>query len=222
MPLQTAVVIGATGLTGGLVVQELLNDPAFGQVLVLVRGGFALVHPKLTVKTVDFTNMDDFKNKLGQGSVIFSCIGTTQKKVNGDTAAYRKIDYDIPVNAAVFGHQLGFNTFVLVSAVGANPQSTNFYLRLKGEVDEAVSSAGMASINIFRPSLLLGSRKEFRLGENIMKPIAKGLSFFLGGGLAKYKAVEAGDVARAMVAAARQALPGNHVYEYEGIIGLIR
>jgi uncharacterized protein YbjT (DUF2867 family) len=166
--------------------------------------------------------MDDFKNKLGQGSVIFSCIGTTQKKVNGDTAAYRKIDYDIPVNAAVFGHQLGFNTFVLVSAVGANPQSTNFYLRLKGEVDEAVSSAGMASINIFRPSLLLGSRKEFRLGENIMKPIAKGLSFFLGGGLAKYKAVEAGDVARAMVAAARQALPGNHVYEYEGIIGLIR
>ena len=221
MPLQKAVVIGATGLTGGHVVRQLLGDDAFCDVVVLVRAGFAMTHPKLTIRKVDFNDAADFKSKLGQGSAIFSCIGTTQKKVGGDMAAYRKIDYDIPVNAAVLGKQAGFHTFLLVSAVGANPQSANFYLKLKGDVDEAVSSAGMPSVNIFRPSLLLGKRSEFRLGERMMEPVAKGLSVLLGGKLRKYKPIEAQYVAAAMVAAAKNALPGNHVYEFDGMVDLV-
>jgi uncharacterized protein YbjT (DUF2867 family) len=221
MPLQTAVVIGATGLTGGHVVRALLEDSAFKEVVVLVRGRFALLHPKLTVRTVDFTDSADYRNKLGKGDVIFSCIGTTQKQVKGDSAAYRKIDYDIPVNAAVFGKQAGFNTFLLVSSIGASPKSANFYLKLKGEVDEAVSSAGLPSVNIFRPSLLLGKRNEKRFGEGIMQSLGKGLSFLLGGKLRKYKPIEASAVATAMVASAKNAVPGNHVYEYDGMMELV-
>lgn len=220
MPLQTAVVIGATGLTGGHVVQALLHGETFSKVVVLVRGNFNVSHPKLTVKKVDFGDMDNYQKQLGKGDAIFCCIGTTQKKVKGDMAQYRKVDYDIPVNAAVLGKQAGFNTFLLVSAIGANPQAANFYLRLKGEVDEAVSSAGLPSVNIFRPSLLLGNRNEVRLGEGIMQPVAKALSFLLRGRFAKYKPVEAQAVAKAMVVASRQAVPGNHVYEYTNITAL--
>ena len=221
MPLQTAVVIGATGLTGSHVVRQLLDDGAFNEVVVLVRGNFTLVHPKLNVRVVDFNDLTDYKTKLGKGSAIFCCIGTTQKKVKGDMAAYRKIDHDIPVNAAILGKQAGFNTLLLVSAIGANPQASNFYLKLKGEVDEEVSSAGLASVNIFRPSLLLGKRNEKRLGEGIMQSIGKGLSFLLVGGLKKYKPIESNDVAKAMIAAAKNATPGNHVYEYKEMMELI-
>ncbi len=221
MALLKAVVIGATGLTGGHVVRQLLQDGAFGEVAVLVRGSFGMAHPKLTVRKVDFNNTDSIRKMLGHGDVIFSCVGTTQKKVAGDMVAYRRVDYDIPVNAAILGKQAGFRVFVLVSSVGANPQAANFYLKLKGEVDEAVSSASLASVNIFRPSLLLGNRHKNRLGERIMAPIAKGIAFLLAGKMRKYKPIACSQLAKAMVAAAKNALPGSHVYEYGGMMDLI-
>ena len=220
MPLQTAVVIGATGLIGGHVVEELLADKNFSEVVVLVRKELPLRHPKLTTKIVDFNNLADYKNKLGGGDVIFSCIGTTQKKVDGDKDVYRKIDFDIPVTAAKLARQAGFTVFLLVSAVGANAKSNNFYIRLKGEVDEAVSSCGLNSVHIFRPSQLLGKRNEYRFVERIAQVVMKGVSFILIRSLRKFRPIQGRDVAKAMVAAAKAAQPGDHVYEYDRMIEL--
>jgi uncharacterized protein YbjT (DUF2867 family) len=217
LPL-TAVVLGATGFIGEQLVQQLLNDPAFSKVRILVRRPVELSHPKLDAVTVDFNLTMDYKNKLGQGDCIFCCIGTTQKQVKGDNALYRKIDFDIPVFAAKFGLNAGFKKYLLVSSVGANASSKNFYLRLKGEVENAIAAVGYPAFHVFRPSMLLGKRKEFRLAETIGKGIMQGLSFLFVGALKKYRGIQGADVAKAMVAAAKTDVRGKQMYEYNEMI----
>ena len=126
---QTAVVIGATGLIGHLVVEYLLKDPSFKKVRILVREKTGIFHAKLEEKIFNFADGEDFANKFGKGDVIFSCVGTTQKKVQGDKSAYRKVDFDIPVHAAKIGIENGFKKFMLVSSVGADAKAKNFYLK---------------------------------------------------------------------------------------------
>jgi uncharacterized protein YbjT (DUF2867 family) len=151
--------------------------------------------------------------------VVFCTVGTTNKKVKGDKEAYRKVDYDIPVKAARFCKMTGCETFVLVSAVGANVKTGNFYLKLKGEVEEAVKEVGLQSVHIVRPSMLLGDRKEFRLGEKVGKAIMTATSAVWPG---KYKPIHARDVAKAMIKAVAENKTGVFVYEYNEMKSLIR
>ena len=167
----TATLIGATGLIGNYLLEELLQDDYFDKVKILIRRPMEFSHPKLEKKLVDFNDGDSMLVALSNSDVVFCSIGTTQKKVKGDKDAYRKIDYDIAVNAARFSKMVGCETFVLVSSVGANSKSNNFYLKLKGEIEDAVKETGIHSINIMRPSVLLGDRKEKRLAESISKKI---------------------------------------------------
>src|SRR5690242_8899902 len=169
MQSQTAVVIGATGLIGSNVVKTLLNDAAFEKVIVLVRKSFAVADAKLELQFVDFNNIDDLSQKIGKGDSIFCCVGTTQKKVKGDLNEYRKVDHDIPVNTARIALSKGFKKYLLVSSVGANANASNFYFKLKGEVEEEISAMPFESVHIFQPSMLMGERKEFRFGEVIAK-----------------------------------------------------
>lgn len=222
MQAQTAVVLGATGLIGSLLTELLLNDPAFKSVRVLVRKPYSTQHAKLDVQLVSFDDINGFKNKLGTGDCIFCCVGTTQKKVKGDKAAYRRVDYDIPVNAARLASEAGFTKYLLVSAAGANAGSMNFYARLKGDVENAVKTFPFKSIHIFQPSILFGNRQEFRLGELIGKGIMKALSFLFTGKLKKYKGINALDVARAMVAAAKKNDTGIKTYQYAEMMQLIK
>ncbi len=217
MQQQTAVVIGATGMIGNLVTQQLLNDDAFNKVRILVRKPVLLQHPKLETVLVNFADMNDYKNKLGNGDYIFSCIGTTQKNVKGDNQLYRTIDYDIPFHAATLGKEAGFQSFSMVSSVGANKASPNFYLRLKGELEEAVAAVGFNGLHIFRPSMLLGNRNEYRFGENVLQGTLKTFSSLLFGSFNKYKAIEGSTVATAMVNAAKQNAEGKFFYEYDAI-----
>ncbi|HEV8283222.1 MAG TPA: NAD(P)H-binding protein [Chitinophagaceae bacterium] len=214
MSVKTATVIGATGLIGGELLKFLLNDDYFKTVRVIIRRPFNRGHPKLEKKLVDFNDNDSLLVALDGSDVIFCTVGTTQKKVKGDEQAYRKVDYDIPVHAARFCKMTGCKTFVLVSSVGANSKSGNFYLKLKGEVEDAVKELGIESVHIMRPSMLLGERKEFRLGEKIGQPIMKAFSFLLP---SKYKPVQARDVAKAMLAASKQNRTGFFVHEYGDI-----
>jgi uncharacterized protein YbjT (DUF2867 family) len=214
----TAVVLGATGFIGEQLVQQLLNDSTFSKVRILVRRPVKLSHPKLEVEIVNFDNLAEYRHKLGRGDCIFCCIGTTQKKVKGDKNAYRKIDVDIPVNAAKMGKDAGFTNYILVSAVGADAHSKNFYLRLKGEVEREIADLKFKSFHAFRPSILLGERKEFRLAEVLGKGVMQGLSSLFIGNLKKYKGIEGANVARAMVAAAKSDGKGMYVHHYDDII----
>lgn len=211
MKEKTACLVGATGLTGGYLLQLLLNDPAFNTVKILIRRPLALLsHPKLEKKLVDFNDSDSLLVAMDNSDVVFCAVGTTRRKVKGDKEAYRKVDYDIPFKAARFSKMTGCETFVLVSAVGANSKSRNFYLRLKGETEDAVASVGLKSVHVMRPSLLLDHREESRTGEKIGKTVMSALSFLMP---AKYKPVRAEDVARAMIAVSKENKQGFFVHE---------
>lgn len=211
MSAKTATLIGATGLTGNELLNLLLATPFFETVRVIVRRPFQYDHPKLEKKLVDFNDNDSLLVAMENSDVVFCAVGTTQKKVKGDKAAYRKVDYEIPVNAARFCKMTGCKIFVMISAVGANKNSNNFYLKLKGETEENVKNEGPESIHIMRPSILTGNRKEFRLLEKISMGIMKSLSFLLPSNL---KPIDAKEVAAAMLAAAKENKPGVHTYHY--------
>lgn len=200
MPMH-ATIIGATGLIGGHLLDMLLNDITFKSVRILIRRPLELNHPKLEKKLVDFSDMENFRLALEGTDVIFCTIGTTMKKMKGDKDAYRKVDYEIAVNAARLGKANGCEKYVLVSAVGADSKSRNFYLKLKGETEEAVQASGIESVYILRPSLLIGNRKEFRAGEKLASWLMPLFAFILP---AKYRPVKAIDVAKAMIHAVKE------------------
>lgn len=214
-----ATLIGATGLIGNYILEELLIDDFYHAVRVLIRRPLEFTHPKLEKKLLDFADAESFQLALAGSDVVFCAIGTTQKKVKGDKAAYRKVDYDIPVNAARFCKMTGCSTFILVSSVGANSKSNNFYLKLKGEVEDAVKAVGLKSVHIMQPSMLLGDRKEFRLGEKIGTPVMKAISFLLP---AKYKPVHGRDVAKAMMELAKNGKEGSYAYDFTHIKKLVK
>ena len=217
---QTAVVLGATGMVGNYVVEQLITDNSFSTVRLLVRKAIPKPHEKVQVVVTNFSNPTQFKMDLGKGDCIFCCVGTTLKKVHGNKELYRTIDYDIAVDAARFGKEAGFKKYILVSSVGAKAASKNFYIRLKGEIEVALKSIGFSSTHIFRPSFLMGDRKEFRLGEFVAKAVMKITSFLMVAGLRKYKGIEARKVAKAMVQAAKSSGEGMFIYEYKDIIKL--
>lgn len=221
MKEQTTVIIGATGLIGSNLVQQLLIDDTFKLVRVLVRKPLSILHPKLQQEIVNFDDINDFRDKFGEGDVIFCCVGTTSKKVKGDIMAYEKIDVDILVNAAGIGISRGFKKFLIVSSAGANANSKNFYLKIKGKVENKLKEFSFENIYIFRPGQLLGKRNEKRPGEKILQAITSILSHFLFGSLIKYHSIKAEDVARAMIAASKKEEKGIFIAEYKQMKELI-
>jgi uncharacterized protein YbjT (DUF2867 family) len=211
MPQKTAALIGATGLIGSHLLKCLQDDDDFKTIRVIVRRPFEIKNPKIKVIVIDFADEAAFKSGLAGCDAVFVAIGTTQKKVKGDKAAYRKVDYDIPVNAARFCAETGCPHFLLVSSVGANSKGGNFYIKLKGEVEDMVKSFSIPSVSIFRPSMLLGKRPESRPMETVAQAISKPLSLLFP---SQYKPIAAEDVAKAMVAASKKNEPGFRIYHF--------
>lgn len=218
----TAIVIGATGQVGSLLVTHLLQDPYYEKVRVLVRRAYDRLDPKLESKLVNFSHLPSLKAALGNGQTLFCCIGTTMKQVKGDKVLYREIDLDIPVNSGRLGYENGIRQFVLVSAVGADPRSRSFYLQLKGEVEKKLEVISFESLYIMRPSLLLGQREASRPVEDLARILMPPLSSLLRGKWAKYKPIPSSEVALAMIAAAKQSVKGVHICEYPQMQELIR
>ena len=215
-----AILIGATGLIGGLLLQKLLNDPAFTNIKLASRKSAGLQAARLEEVLINFENEDQFKKEITNADVIFCCIGTTQKKVKGDKTAYRKIDFDIPVKAAMFCAEQKMGKYILVSSAGADAANKNFYLQLKGETESAVLQQAIPSVYIMRPSILLGKRNEFRLLESTGKAVMQFLSILLIGRLSVYKAIQAKDVAAAMQEASKRTATGKFICHYKEIMEL--
>lgn len=217
-----ACLLGATGLIGSQLLELLLRDPYYEQIHILVRKPVPQTSGKLVVHVIDFADEKQYRPAIEGAETVFSAIGTTLKKVNGDRNAYKKIDYDINLFAATTAAASGVYSYVLVSSIGADAtNNNNFYLKLKGVVEEAVSKQRIPQIHIFRPSLLLGKRDESRLGEGLAQTLAPVFSPFMGGGLRKYKPIKAEEVAAAMLAAAKTTKQGIFIHEYDSIMKFI-
>jgi uncharacterized protein YbjT (DUF2867 family) len=203
---RTAVVTGASGLVGGLLLDGLLEDPLYREVLSLGRRSLPKQHPKLVQRAVDFARLEE--ETLPSVDDAFCCLGTTIKKA-GSQEAFRAVDHDAVLAFAKATRKAGARRFLVVTALGANPDSRVFYNRVKGEVERDLQGLGFESLVILQPSLLLGDRAESRPGERAAIVASRVLAPLLrpfGG-----RPIEARTVARAMVALAREAPKGVRV-----------
>ncbi len=195
---KTAIVFGATGLVGKELIFELLEHANFLKVIAVVRKTLPFSNPKLEqIITADFTNLDHLSLQVA-ADVFFCCIGTTIKKA-GSQDAFKRVDLDIPVAIARLADSLHIPNLVIISSIGVNAQTSNFYLKTKAEMEQKVQAAYRGNLKIVRPSFLMGNRAEYRPVEKIASVVAKVLSVIMIGPLAKYKGIEAWDVARAMI-----------------------
>jgi len=199
---KTALLIGATGLVGNELLQLLLKDNSFSSIKIFVRKKAEIKHAKLIQIVVDLNNLSNYSNEI-KGDVIFCCIGTTMK-VAGSKEAFIKIDFDIPLNFAKIAMANGVDAFILISSLGANKNSSNFYYSVKGKVEEELKKINFNHLVVLRPSMLLGNRNEFRFLEVIGKFFMQALGFIFIGKLKKYKAIEAKKVAKACLIMANE------------------
>lgn len=191
------LVLGATGLTGRLVVEKLLKRSGVLSVVVPVRRSLGIDSPKLAEHVVDFETLESHA-AIFKVDALICCLGTTIKKA-GSQEAFRKVDYDYAYRAAKLAKAAGVNRLILMSAIGASSRSTVFYSRVKGELEDAVRGLGFNYLAIYHPSLLLGDRKEHRTGEALGMAVMPLANRALIGPLHKYRAIEAETVAEAMV-----------------------
>ena len=214
--MKTALIAGATGLVGRHCLVRLLEEPAYERVIALVRRPLPHADPKLEQRVVDFDRLGLVGSEFPESHDVFCCLGTTMK-VAGSEAAFRQVDFVYVVSLASQALGRGAKQFLLVSSLGANPKSSIFYSRVKGETEAAIAALPFEGRQIFRPSILVGERAEVRRGERAGIVVMRGLSFTMLGPLRKYRPVSAATVAKAMVRVAREAPRGVNIYESDTI-----
>jgi uncharacterized protein YbjT (DUF2867 family) len=212
---KTAVILGSTGLIGSHLLDLLLQDSDYTRIRILVRRPVSHQHPKLETCIVNFDHADEMTAGIQGADVVFCSIGTTKSKVKGDMTAYRKIDFDIPVAAAAIAAKSGVKHFLLVSSVGADSGSNNFYLKLKGEVEDAITKMAIPAISVFRPSMLLGSRNESRPAEYIGQQFVRMFNFLIP---SEYKGIIADQVAKAMLRQSKKDIKGTQILHYRDMV----
>lgn len=210
---KTAILLGATGLVGGYLLERLLKDDCYTKVKVFGRSSCNKSHKKLEEYIGDLFQLESFAEEF-TGDVVFCCIGTTKAKTP-DKKKYRKIDHGIPVAAATLALQNGIRVFEVISSMGANVDSSTFYNKVKGEMERDVIAVGVRDTYIFQPSLLGGSRNDTRLGEQLAQFFMATFSFFVP---KRYKIIQPETVARAMIKVAegsykQQRIPSDTIKE---------
>ena len=192
---KTALIFGATGLTGSLVLEQLLSDEKYAMIKLFSRKASGTSHPKVKEYIGDLLNLEPFRAEM-TGDEVYICIGTTKKKTPNHEQ-YRKIDLGIPSSVAAICKANDVLKLAVVSAIGANAKSAVPYNKIKGEMEEAVTKAEFSHTYILRPSFIAGNRQEHRAGEKIVVAVFKFLKFLIP---KKYRAVEANAIAAKMIA----------------------
>ncbi|MEP2688024.1 NAD(P)H-binding protein [Maribacter dokdonensis] len=194
---KTAIILGASGLTGGLLLKKLIVDDRYESIKLFSRSSIKGLPNKVKQYIGDLLELEQFKNDF-TGDEVYCCIGTTSKKTP-DKSLYRDIDYGIPVAAAKLAKANGINTFLVISAMGANKKSSVFYNRTKGEMEQEVLNQAIPRTSILRPSLIGGERNEQRILEKIGLVVFKVIQPLFIGPLKKYRIINADSIAQAML-----------------------
>ncbi|WP_291284871.1 NAD(P)H-binding protein [Flavobacterium sp.] len=200
--MKKAILYGASGLVGSYILENLLNNNNYEQVIIVVRKDLNIQHPKLKMLIGDFNSLSKVVKDI-QADDVFIALGTTQKKTP-DKKLYYQIDHDYPILASKLAKENGAKAVFLVSALGANATSSIFYTKLKGETEQGIINLNLEHTYIFRPSMILGDRKESRPMEKVFIGIFKLINPLFVGSLSKYKGIEAEDIAKAMVKSTAQ------------------
>jgi len=210
-----ALFAGASGFVGGYLLQYLLETPEVGRIFAISRRPLGREHSRLANRIVQF---DKLQSQL-QGIVCqdaLCCLGTTLREA-GSREEFRKVDFDYVLSFAAAAKAAHAQRFIVVSSAGANPQSKNFYLRTKGEMEAALVNVGFPALDIFQPSMLLGWRRQTRpleLAASLAMPLVNPLLF---GAREQYRGIPARTVAAAMAAATRSVRKGVQRHTYAGI-----
>ncbi len=193
-----AIVVGSTGLVGSELVKQLDMDSDFSKISALVRKKTENKYAKVKEVEVDFEKLPE--NVFNSNCVVFCCLGTTIKKA-GSKEAFRKVDFEFPLNTARIAKQKGVKCFAIITAMGSDSSSVIFYNQVKGEIENALTDLQFDCLGIFRPSMLLGERAEFRLGERVGQKVMNFLGFLIP---KNYKAIHGQKVAAAMLEFAKK------------------
>ncbi len=207
-------IAGSTGLVGSMLRHQLQLREEVSEIRLLQRSPQGIQSSKENEIIVNYELFDQVAAALEGVDELYCCIGTTNKKVQGNKSAYRKVDFDIPLALGKAAKKNGIKVMLKISAAGADAQSVNSYARLKGEIEEALKNLDLESLYIVRPSMLLGPRKEFRFGEKMGQIIMQIFHWIIP---KKWRAVQASDVAKAMIVKAKKPQKGNHVISNEEI-----
>ena len=213
---RVALVAGGSGLVGSKLLPILLAAPEYGRVHALARRALPTDNPRLANRVVRFDAPLETQLKGLQCHDAFCCLGTTMKSA-GSESAFRAVDHDLVIQFANFALSSGVERFVVVSSVGADPNSKNFYLRVKGETEKDLERLRFRSLDIFQPSMLLGSRREFRPIELVAQPLMQMVGPLMFGRWARFRAIEAATVAAAMYGVVRSRRRGLYRYTYTEI-----
>lgn len=211
---KTAIILGATGLTGSLLLNYLLNDDDYEKIKIFGRNSIGITHPKVDETLVDLFKLEDYKNQFN-ADVVYCCIGTTKAKTP-DKAIYQKIDKGIPIKAANLAQANEVPRFIVISSMGANPKSKLFYSRTKGEMEEAILKTSIPNKYILRPSLIKGKREDERLGEKVAGLVMDFVKPVMLGDLKKYTPISAEAIVKAMIYLGSNDYE-NHVIESDAI-----
>ncbi len=205
--MKTALLFGASGLVGSHLLNQLINDTNYSKIKLFVRSVTEIIDPKVEIIKIDFNNLQNHKEDV-KGDDCFFCIGTT-KKNSSDKDEYRRVELDIPKEIAKIAKLNLVNSFIFVSAIYANPNSSGDYVRFKGLVEEELKRLNFPKLALMRPSFLMGDRKEKRVGEKIGIFVFKLLSPLLLGPIKKMRPIHSETVAKAMIKAANENLEKN-------------
>lgn len=195
-----AIIFGATGLVGSYLTDSISYHPQFEEITLAVRKPLLDLPSHVQQVVVDFEHLSASLQGV-DADVVFCCLGTTIAKAK-TKENFQKVDYEYPKAIAKHFADKAAKRIVVISSIGANAASSNFYLRTKGEMEIAVQTAGISDVAIVRPGLLLGHRKEFRLGERIASFFMRNFEWMLIGSLRNYRAIHGRTVAEAMLALA--------------------
>ena len=216
--MKTALVFGSSGLVGGHLLSQLIENDNYNKIKIFVRSEPKNHNPKIEIIKTDFNNLENHKEDI-KGDDCFFCIGTT-KQNSPDKNEYRRVELDIPKKISQIAKSNSVNSFVFVSSGYADPKSSGDYLKFKGEVEEELKRLNFPKLGIMRPSFLLGDRKEKRVGEKIGIFVFKLLSPLFLGPLKKMKPIHSETVAKAMISSANENLKKN-VFESNEIAELV-